>query len=381
MDILLLVIGCFVPTMFLAWLAGHVVRRWAPRLGLVDKPDARKDHSNPTPMGGGIAIWFAVSVFLLGALAIALAAPSAQWLPDVAAKHLPGVATKLGPLLALLGGATAMMALGLVDDIRGLDWRIRLAVEFGVATACVLSQGEDWQLTAFMPLPKLAWMVSVLWIVVLINAFNMLDNMDAASAGIAALAGGILAAYVLMPATSNMPATGNAQPQLFVGGFLCVLCGALVGFLVHNRPPARLFMGDAGSYFIGFCIAGGTLLATYTTYDAGVRHAVLAPLCVMAVPLYDMFTVIRIRIKEGRSVFKADRCHFSHRLTDLGMSRPQAVLTLYLTTGTCGLGALLLPRVDTIGAYIVLLLIACILLLIHILEMTARRTLTEPPQS
>jgi UDP-GlcNAc:undecaprenyl-phosphate GlcNAc-1-phosphate transferase len=136
-------------------------------------------------------------------------------------------------------------------------------------------------------------------------------------------------------------------------------------------------MGDAGSYFVGFCIAGGTLLATYTTYDAGLRHAVLAPLCVMAVPLYDMFTVIRIRLREGRSIFKADRCHFSHRLTDLGMTRPQAVLTLYLTTATCGLGALLLPRVDTLGAYVVLLLIGCILLLIHILEMTARRAIHD----
>lgn len=378
MDILLLVIGCFAPTLIVAWAVGWLVRRWAPRLGLVDKPDARKNHSTPTPMGGGIAIWFAVSVFIVGTVIIAYAAQASEasvnWLPAIAIKHLPGVTTKLGPLLALVGGATAMMALGLADDIRGVDWRIRLGVEFGVAAACVLSQGEDWQLTAFMPIPQLAWIVSVFWIVVLINAFNMLDNMDAASAGIAALAGGILAAYVLMPAT------GSAEPQLLVGGFLCVLCGALVGFLIHNRPPARLFMGDAGSYFVGFCLAGGTLLATYTTYDAGVRHAVLAPLCVMAVPLYDMFTVIQIRLKEGRSVFQADRCHFSHRLTDLGMTRPQAVLTLYLTTGTCGLGALLLPRVDTIGAYIVLLVVACILLLIHILEMTARRTLTEPPQ-
>lgn len=371
MDIALLVAGCFLPCFVLAWGAGHAVRRWAPNWGLVDRPDARKNHQQATPMGGGLAIWFSVAIFLVGTMAIALAAPAASWLPEVARRHLPGVATKLSPLLALLGGATAMMALGLFDDIRGLDWKLRLSVEFGVAAACVLSQGEDWQLTAFMPFPQFAWIVSVFWIVVLINAFNMLDNMDAASAGIATIASGILAAYVLMPAT------GNAQPQLFVGGFLAVLCGALCGFLVHNRPPAKMFMGDAGSYFVGFCVAGSTLLATYTTYDAGVRHAVLAPLCVMAVPLYDMTTVIRIRIREGRSIFRADRCHFSHRLTDLGMSRPQAVLTLYLTTATCGLGALLLPRVDSVGAYIILLLIACILVLIHILEMTARHTMSQ----
>lgn len=371
MEILIVVVGCFVPPLLLAWMAGWLVRCWAPQLGLVDRPDARKDHATPTPLGGGLAIWFAVAVFFGGVLLIAAAAPHSPWLPAVAVKHLPGVGIKVGSLLVLLGGATAMMALGLCDDIRGVDWRIRLGVEFGVASFCVISQGEDWQLTAFMPFPQFAWVYSVLWIVVLINAFNMLDNMDAASAGIATISAGILAAYVLMPGGQS------DRPQLFVGGFLCVICGALVGFLIHNRPPARLFMGDAGSYFVGFCVAVGTLLATYTTYGAGVRHAVLAPLCVMAVPLYDMFTVIRIRIREGRSIFKADRCHFSHRLTDLGMSRTQAVLTLYLTTGTCGLGALLLPRVDAVGAWIILLLIGCILLLIHILEMSARHTIQD----
>lgn len=370
METLILVIGCFIPPALLAWIGGWLVRRWAPRIGLVDRPDARKDHTDPTPMGGGLAIWLAVTLFLSGILLVAFVAPGAPWLPELARQHLPGVSSQLGPLLALVGGATAMMALGLVDDLWGLHWRWRLAVEFGVAAACVLSQGEDWQLTAFMPFPQLAWICSVLWVVALVNAFNMLDNMDGASAGIAAISSAMLVAFVLMPGS-------HAQPQLFVGGFLTVLCGALVGFLVHNRPPARLFMGDAGSYFVGFCIAGGTLLATYTTYDAGLRHAVLAPLCVMAVPLYDMFTVIRIRLQEGRSIFKADRCHFSHRLTDLGMTRPQAVLTLYLTTATCGLGALLLPRVDTLGAYVVLLLIGCILLLIHILEMTARRAIHD----
>jgi UDP-GlcNAc:undecaprenyl-phosphate GlcNAc-1-phosphate transferase len=198
----------------------------------------------------------------------------------------------------------------------------------------------------------------------------MLDNMDGLSAGVAAIAALMLAA-VLMVAPDGQA----RQPQLFVAGFLCVMVGALCGFLWHNRPPARIFMGDAGSYFVGFCIAVTTLLATYTEYQGTRQHAVLAPLCVMAVPLYDMISVIWIRLREGRSPFQADKSHFSHRLVDLGLTKTQAVLTIYLTTATCGLGALLLRRVDVWGAVMVVLMIACILGLIAILETTARRKL------
>jgi UDP-GlcNAc:undecaprenyl-phosphate GlcNAc-1-phosphate transferase len=215
------------------------------------------------------------------------------------------------------------------------------------------------------------WLLSVLWIVALVNSFNMLDNMDGASAGVAAIAAAMLAGVLLSPD----PTTRG--PQLFVGGFLLVIVGALLGFLWHNRPPARVFMGDAGSYFVGFCIAVAALLATFASYESPRRHTVLAPLCVLAVPLYDMATVLWIRLREGRSPFRADTSHFSHRLVELGMSKGRAVLILYLTTATTGLGALLLRRVDAIGAGIILLMILCVLLLIAALESAARRRLKQ----
>jgi UDP-GlcNAc:undecaprenyl-phosphate/decaprenyl-phosphate GlcNAc-1-phosphate transferase len=231
---------------------------------------------------------------------------------------------------------------------------------------CVMWQG--WKLTLFLDLPAVTWTLSVIWIVGLINSFNMLDNMDGLSSGIAAIASTILAAVLL-----TTPAVNAGGPQLFVGGFLLVLVGALLGFLWHNRPVARLFMGDCGSYFVGFCVAISTFLATYTDYGGQAKHAVLAPLVVMAVPLYDTITVVWIRIREGRSPFQPDKSHFSHRLVDLGLTKGQAVLTIYLTTITCGLGALLLRRVDTFGAGIILLIVFCILSLIAILEATSRR--------
>jgi UDP-GlcNAc:undecaprenyl-phosphate GlcNAc-1-phosphate transferase len=195
--------------------------------------------------------------------------------------------------------------------------------------------------------------------------------MDGLSAGVATIAAVLLAAVLLL---APNPVTHG--PQLFVAGFLLVLAGALAGFLVHNRPPARLFMGDAGSYFVGFCLGVATLLATFTGGNLP-RHAILAPLCVLAVPLYDTVSVVFIRLRAGRSPFAADKSHFSHRLVELGLTKTQAVLTIYLASATCGLGALLLYQVDSVGAAVIGLVVVCMLSLIAILESTARRKLNS----
>jgi len=371
-----LIAGSVLPSLVLAWALTWLMRGLAPRWGLIDRPDARKVHQTPVPMGGGLAIGVAVlGTFLLGQLLLLYVGRSpaaATLVPEFARDHLPGLWQRAADLWVLLAGASVLMLLGLADDRWGLDWRFRLAVQFGVAGVCVITQG--WRLTAFIDIPQLGWGISValsvLWIVALVNSFNMLDNMDALSAGVAVVAAGILATVMLLA-----PDPTTQRPQLFVAGFLLVLIGALVGFLWHNWPPAAIFMGDAGSYFVGYCIAVATLLATYASYQSETPHAILAPLCVMAVPLYDMTTVISIRLRAGRSPFAADKNHFSHRLVELGLSKPQAVWTIYLTTFTCGLGALLLHRVDRFGAVVILLLVACVLLLIAILESTARRKL------
>ncbi len=376
MERIWVVCGAVLPSFCIAWLAVPWVRRLALRWQLVDRPGARKVHTTPTPMGGGLAIWLAViTPFAIGQLMLVILSGEGsfadalrQRLPAFVTPHLAGLAERSASLWVLLGGGTLLMLVGLADDRWGLGWKIRMGIQSLVAAVCVVSQG--WQLTAFIDVPWITWALSVLWIVALINSFNMLDNMDALSGGVAAIGAAMLAAVLLVT-----PAAATGQPQLFVAGFLLVVVGALLGFLWYNRPPARIFMGDAGSYFVGFCIAVSTLLATYTEYFGARPHAVLAPLCVMAVPLYDMLSVIWIRIREGRSPFQADKSHFSHRLVDLGLTKGQAVLTIYLTTATCGLGALLLQRVDWIGAVVIVLMILCILGLIAILETTARRNL------
>ena len=198
-----------------------------------------------------------------------------------------------GPAISgrCLAAASAAMLLGLVDDFRGLDWRLRLAVQ--TALAALLVFGKGWQLTLFLDAPLATGLLSVVWIVGLVNSFNMLDNMDGLSAGVATIAAVMLAGVLLL---APNPITHG--PQLFVAGFLLVLAGALAGFLWHNRPPARLFMGDAGSYFVGFCLGVATLLATFSGGSLP-RHAILAPLCVLAVPLYDTVSVVCIRLRTG----------------------------------------------------------------------------------
>jgi UDP-GlcNAc:undecaprenyl-phosphate GlcNAc-1-phosphate transferase len=261
------------------------------------------------------------------------------------------------------------MVLGLLDDRFGLDWRFRLSVEFGVATAVVY--GQHLQLTAYIPLPWLTSALSVFWIVMLINAFNMLDNMDALSGGVASIVCAMLSLMLL-----TTPETSLGQPQLFVAAMMLALLGGLLGFLRHNWPPAKIFMGDAGSYFVGYWIAIGTLLSTYPGAKGTTPHAVLAPLCLLAIPLYDMLSVIWIRVRDGRSPFQADKKHFSHRLVELGMTKTQAVATIYLATITCSLGALILPRTDLVGAAIVLAIVVAMLALIAVLE-----SLTAGPDS
>ncbi len=357
----IVILASVVSLWVVSWVKFH-----AQGLRLIDMPNERKVHTQPIPRGGGLGIWLGVlSVFSIGTLAVALASYSPSMLPESIPESLrlmvPGLWSKLGSIWLLLAGGSVVAILGLMDDRFGLDWRVRIAVEFAVAAAIVY--GLQLQLTAYIDLPWLTPILSVIWIVMLINSFNMLDNMDALSAGVAAIISGMLA---LMLLTTSEPS--QREPQLFVAVMALALLGGLIGFLKHNWPPASIFMGDSGSYFVGYWIAVTTLLSTYSGSSGQAPHAVFAPLCLLAIPIYDTLSVIAIRLREGRSPFQADKKHFSHRLVELGMTKRQAVGTIYLATLTCSLGALLLPRTDWIGAGLVLLIVLAMLGLIALLE-------------
>lgn len=360
-----LILACLLSAAVVSVTATAIVRRLAPRWGLVDKPNARKVHVVPTPLGGGLAVWLGV-LLPLGIMELVLWIIRGQeqmprWLPADIVRNLPGMQARSGQLWAILLAGSIIAALGLVDDLKNLRWQPKLLVQ--VLTACgLVACGVRG--TLLVQYPGVGWVASVLWIVVLTNAFNFLDNMDALSSGIGLIVAVLFAILML---------TGTSQPHWFVAATLLLVAGSLAGFLVHNWPPARIFMGDTGSCFLGMLLASLTIVGTFYEYNTVGRHVLLAPLCILAVPLYDFTSVVLIRLSQGRSPFHADKCHFSHRLVEMGLTRLQAVLTIHLVTLTTGLGGLLLYQVQTwTGAGLVCGLISCILAVIAILEAAGR---------
>ena len=273
--------------------------RWlAPRWGFLDRPGGHKAHRVPTPMGGGVAIWLTTTILVIvGVLVIKF---GGTLLPEPLTLHVEGARDKVGEMIELLALASAIMVMGLIDDLRDLNWRLRLGIQFGCATVLAVT---GIHVTLFWPFtnPLLGGTVTIFWIVALTNSFNMLDNMDGLAASV-----GLIAATLFCAAQI-------AVGSLFAPAVLLVVIGALGGFLLHNLAPARLYMGDAGSNFLGFLLGAITVVGNFSSPGYS-PYSVLAPLLVMAVPLYDMTSVVLIRLSEGRSPFKADRRHFSHRL-------------------------------------------------------------------
>ncbi len=341
----------------ISFAATSVSARMARRFGMMDRPGRHKAHARPTPLLGGCAIF--AGVLLPAMLALALAAVwdatgPPGWLPRVLAVHVSGAASRVPRAVGLLACAMVLHVVGLIDDRRNLGPLPKLAAQLAVClvAAWVL---EVRVLTVAGPAVSIA--ASTLWLAAITNAFNFLDNMDGLSAGVAA----ICSAALLAAAASI--------GQLFVAGWLCLLLGALAGFLPRNFPPARIFMGDAGSMVVGFLLAAASCLTTYVrpgqTYYL---YGVFVPVVLLAVPMYDMISVVTLRLRDRRSPMVGDRRHFSHRLVRRGMSVRKAVLTIYLCTAATAIAATLLPRVDDTGAVLLFAQTLAVLLIIALLE-------------
>ena len=290
-----------------------VVRRAGLRWGLVDAPDPRKQHTRPMVRLGGIGMVAGFSLALtltwkLGGFA-----------------DLPADKDQL--IWTTLAGALCYFVIGLADDLFALPPLPRLAGQVLVAMA-VWHQGVrigtielpfgllggDPSLVLPEPLSQLA---TVIWLVGITNAINWLDGLDGLAAGV----GGIAAVGLLSVSFSlSQPAAGLLA---------AALAGACLGFLRHNFNPALIFMGDGGSYFLGFALAAISIVGPAKGLTS-VR--LLLPLLILSLPLADMSTVILGRLREGRSPFYPDRRHLHHRLLRAGFSHRRTVVLIYAFT-------------------------------------------------
>jgi UDP-GlcNAc:undecaprenyl-phosphate/decaprenyl-phosphate GlcNAc-1-phosphate transferase len=222
-------------------------------------------------------------------------------------------------LAGLVGGGTILFVTGLIDDIRPLKPHTKLIAQ--IAAACVLvfggvSIGSPWLAAVSIPL-------TILWVVGITNAFNLLDNMDGLSAGTAAIAAAFLFAF-----TYSVGHLEFAALSLALGG-------AALGFLIYNFNPARIFMGDSGSMYLGFTLSGITLLGTHEM-ASDVFFVLLVPVAMLGLPIMDTTLVTIVRTLEGRPLSQGGRDHLSHRLVAVGLSERQAVLVLYVLAVSFG---------------------------------------------
>jgi UDP-GlcNAc:undecaprenyl-phosphate/decaprenyl-phosphate GlcNAc-1-phosphate transferase len=287
------------------------LRAVALSLGVVDRPDARKIHRRPTPLLGGVAI------------ALALCA-------GTLARRAGDPAT-----LAVLAGSGGMLLLGICDDCcpraAGLRWWLRLLYE-GCLAALVVAAGVR---TTLFGTPWLDVPLTVLWIVGLANAFNLLDNMNGLSAGVAAIAA---LTFALLAARY----VGAGPEQLPTAAAAASLAGACIGFLPGNFR-GRIFMGDAGSLVLGFQLA--CLAVQGSWRNPAVPTSLVIPLLVLAYPLFDTALVVLLRFTHGQSPVVGGRDHSSHRLVRLGIGRTETVLLIYLFAASHALTALLVSSV------------------------------------
>lgn len=314
------------------------------------------------PNVGGVGIfWASVGPLGLALLGLSFIGPE-NLLPEALLDFAPHVQAQLPSWLVIVGAALALHVMGLIDDRRPLGAGPKLLIQLGLAVAVVLPFDEMRLLHALDAFGLAGWMLSftltILWLLIVTNALNFMDNMDGLAGGV-----GAIAALVLLFATL-------LNGQIFVALTLALLLGAMLGFLVFNFPPARIFMGDGGSLVIGWMLAVLTVRTTFvdtsdSNYALGsAPYGVLMPLVVLAVPLYDFASVMVIRIGQGKSPFVGDQQHFSHRLRQRGLSARGAVLMIWsiaLVTGISGifLGSVMPWQAILIGVQTVLLL--CVL--------------------
>ena len=338
-EILPVILALGTATLF-SFLLTPPVKRLAHKIGAVDIPkDDRRMHKEPIPRLGGLAIFIGCIVSIL---------TFAQITPQ---------------LRGILLGASIIVAVGIADDIRPISAGVKLilqivsaliAVGHGVLIPMIANPfpfgGEYWEFGIW------AIPITVIWIVAVTNSVNLIDGLDGLADGVSTI--GALTMLIISLLMGDIP----------MAVICAALVGACVGFIPFNMNPAKIFMGDTGSTFLGYMLATISVLGLFKFYAV---ISFVVPFIILGFPIYDTTSAFTRRILKGQNPMTADRSHTHHKLIDMGMNQKQAVATLYLISGVLGLCAVMIVS----SGYVKLILFAAALL---ITAYTAARIIRHP---
>ena len=327
------IIAAFAVAAVLSYFFTPPVKNFAHKVGAIDVPkDARRMHKKPIPRLGGLAIYggFLCSILIFGQLD--------------------------ETMLCVLLGAAIIVALGIFDDVLALGAKLKFVVQI-VAAAIPVCIG-DLQIglftnlnplsdTPFVHLGILAVPATIIWIVGITNAVNLIDGLDGLAVGVSSIAAITMLAVALL--TGNMP----------IAITMAALAGACIGFMPYNLNPAKIFMGDTGSTFLGYMLATVSIMGLFKFY-AVISFAV--PFLILGLPIFDTANAIIRRVAAGRSPMSPDRGHVHHKLSDMGFNQKQAVAILYAISATLGLTAVVLTSSGEVKAIVLLLAVLAAIL-------------------
>ena len=327
------IIAAFAVAAVLSYFFTPPVKNFAHKVGAIDVPkDARRMHKKPIPRLGGLAIYggFLCSILIFGQLD--------------------------ETMLCVLLGAAIIVALGIFDDVLALGAKLKFVVQIVAAAipVCIgdLQMGLFTNLnplsdTPFVHLGILAVPVTIIWIVGITNAVNLIDGLDGLAVGVSSIAAITMLAVALL--TGNMP----------IAITMAALAGACIGFMPYNLNPAKIFMGDTGSTFLGYMLATVSIMGLFKFY-AVISFAV--PFLILGLPIFDTANAIIRRVAAGRSPMSPDRGHVHHKLIDMGFNQKQAVAILYAISATLGLTAVVLTSSGEVKAIVLLLAVLAAIL-------------------
>ena len=311
--------------------ATPLVIAFARRTGALDRPDARKVHARPIPRIGGIGIYAAFMLSILVQLVFV----------DLTPEFMTS-------LIGLMAGGTIIVAIGIIDDYCDLPAKVKLLGQ--ILAAAVLVIGFDVRIDFitdpfgdFIYLELFAIPATIFWIVGLTNTVNLIDGLDGLAAGVSSIAA---VTIFLVAMEEGIP---------FVAMVTAALAGAAIGFLWYNFNPARIFMGDTGSMFLGFILAGISIVGAV---KSAATIALIVPILALGLPILDTTFAIVRRARNHRPIFKPDKGHLHHRLLAHGFTQKQAVLLMYVVSALFGLCALALTAVSMQAAVLIILIVA-----------------------